>query len=302
MAVGKRIEELEVFEVSLVTSPANRRRFAIKKNKGGEEMDFDSVWSEILKMDLENEDKVDEWLEKRELSEKGKQAVKATLKTLLAYKDELPNDVINMLAKLSGMEDVKKPEHEDEKKKKEVKKEEKKEEKTEEVKKEGVSKMDLKNKMTKADLEKVPEEVRDVLESIWKERDDLKEMMVKQENEKKEREFIQKAKDEYSDLPMKAEEFGKLLKQLNDKAPDELKVLEGLLKSLNVSVEKSDLFKEVGSNMNNESVGDSWLQIEKLAESYVQKDEFGMTKEMAIAQVIQDNPKLYTSYMNELNG
>jgi hypothetical protein len=97
-----RLHDLQVDEVSLVPRGANRKKFLILKSMlGGDAMD-QSMIERILDADLEDEERVDAVLKAQGLSDKARNAVKGALRILNAFKDELPNDILNTLASLAG--------------------------------------------------------------------------------------------------------------------------------------------------------------------------------------------------------
>ncbi|PWK07505.1 hypothetical protein [Tumebacillus permanentifrigoris] len=150
-------------------------------------------------------------------------------------------------------------------------------------------------------------ELREHLETIEKQAADAKkqaEEFAKQAQEandiaKAERDarltetFINKAAG-YRALPVKAEDFGPVLKALAEKAPDEYKILDELLKSVDAAMADSDLFKEIGKGAGGGS-NDVMKRVELAAEE-LRKSEPTLTKEQAFSKALQNNPELYTEY------
>jgi hypothetical protein len=99
--LANQLHDLKVEEVSLVPKGANRKRFLILKALGGDAMS-DDMLSRILDTHVENEWHIDEVLKAQGLSEKATNAVKGALRLLNAFRDELPNDILNTLASLAG--------------------------------------------------------------------------------------------------------------------------------------------------------------------------------------------------------
>ena len=84
--------------------------------------------------------------------------------------------------------------------------------------------------------------------------------------------------------------LGAFLKRASEKLEaDDVTYLEGILKTANVRVEKSGLFKSVGHG--GEDVLDPEQQIEKDAIAKAEKD--GITKEQAVVALMESNPDLY---------
>jgi hypothetical protein len=102
--LANELRDLKVEEVSLVRRGANRKRFLLLKSAlGGDSAMYDeTLLDRVLSTDLENEDEIEQVLKAKGLSEKATNAVKGALRLLNAYKDELPPDIINTLASLVG--------------------------------------------------------------------------------------------------------------------------------------------------------------------------------------------------------
>lgn len=149
-------------------------------------------------------------------------------------------------------------------------------------------------------IEDMPDNVRPLIEKLYKEHQETAEKAQKLEKEKIEKQFIEKAKNEFSDLPVETEEFGLLLKSLNQKAPEEFEKLERILKSLNEQISESEMFKEIGSGADESGVG-TWGKIEKAAKS-IQEANPDLSQAQAVSQVITQNPELYKRYISEEGG
>lgn len=88
--------KLHTEEVSLAFNPANKKRFFMKK-----EADMDELIKLLQSEEpLEKEAEVMAFLEKANLSDKAKGAVKGALRILKAYKGEVPDGIFSQLAKL----------------------------------------------------------------------------------------------------------------------------------------------------------------------------------------------------------
>jgi len=148
-------------------------------------------------------------------------------------------------------------------------------------------------------LEKMPDNVKPIIEKLYKEHKETAEKASRLEDEKIEKEFIDKAKTEFGTLPVESAEFGKLLKSIHEKAPDEYTQLEGLLKALNGQINESELFKEVGSD--SKGTSGAWAKIEKSAKEYA-KDNPNISEAQAVSKIITENPELYLQYMQEENS
>ncbi|MGB9886746.1 MAG: hypothetical protein ACPLRW_07110 [Moorellales bacterium] len=254
---------------------------------------MEEILKAVLETELDNEKKVDEVLKAAKLSEKAQNAVKGALRLLNAYKDELPKDCMRMMAELAGYgypepAEKAKDKGEDEKKKKE---------------KYGYP-APTKKADGSLDFSNIPEEVRPMIEALWKEHEEavkkaqeLEQVLKAEREERLRKEYVQKAATEFANLPIKPEEFGLVLKGLAEKAPEEYAKLEGVLKAANEAIEKGALFAEIGRSGGLVG-GSAMAKIEEVAKSLVQKDA-SMTKEQAIAKALELHPELYTEYLQE---
>lgn len=131
-------------------------------------------------------------------------------------------------------------------------------------------------------------------EELEKRANTAEEQLKKMQDSAKLQEYIRKAEG-FKALPVKAAEFGPLLKALADTNPEQVATLEKLLKSTDEMLQKSLLFKEMGTGV--ESNG-AWSEIEKAAETIRQTDT-KLTKEQAITKAIQDNPEIYKRWKED---
>lgn len=357
-----KLKDLETFEVSLVGEAANERDFLLLKSKDGG-VKMDSLLENILQTKLENEDKVDKILEESEAQKEVELAVKSILKVMQTFSDELPDNFMKMLGKVTHgafkypnpykygypyMSPMGMSEHEEMMDKQEMGigdlgdlnpelSDEAEnaiigslrmlsefgdelpdgviqnlanliggEDMMAEVlaSKEEVENEDDVNKQEVAkSLDDLPDNVKPVIEQLFKEHKDtvekaekLEKQLSRERNEKRKQEFIQKAK-QLDNLPVNPDDFGVVMKSIADKAPEEFEQIETLLKSLNESVKKGALFEEVGSSASSSGSG-AWGKIEKAAKELVQKD-VNMTQEQAISKVIATKPELYSEYLQE---
>lgn len=294
------LKNLKVAEVSLVTKPANKRKFLIFKEEGGLDMLEDILKSlEELDIDLENEDEVENLLQKAKISDKAMNAVKGALKILSAHKDELPKQMMKDMAAMAGYGYAapKKEEKPKEEKPKEEypKKQAKPKEEYKPMKKEDGS----------LDIESIPEESRSMVEMLWKEHESaIKKADQLEADLKVEREI--RVIKEYQERGAKfpnigtSEVVGAILKTAYEVSAEYGLQVETSLKDADAKIEKSDLFKEIGS----EAIGtndSAWAKIEELAKSYVAKGE-GQSMAQAVDRVLAEHPKLYEEYTKERGG
>lgn len=287
-----RLTDLEVAEVSLVGKPANKRSFLVFKEEGGVEMpDVNEKILEILQEELP-ENIVSQLAEGEleDLEEEEMEALRSAVKLLRAYKQELPENVLETLAELA---ELKLPENEEE-----------------EVIGQDEDEKIMAKKMLKGypepvkkadgsfDLSGVPKEQRAIIEALWKqaERSELLEKQLQNEvDQRLVKQFVEKA-EAFSNLPIKASEIGPVFKTLAERAPKEFEKIDSILKAVDEALGQSKLYKEIGSN--HQGASNAWDKVEQLAAQIVQKDN-QMTKEQAIAKVLEQNPALYSEYLAE---
>jgi len=266
------VVDYDVLEVSLVSRAASRKQFLLLKSEEVEGMDLEELVEIIAKVEAEGEDQLDELL-KEGLSEKAVAAVRAALRLLNAYRDELPATILQTLAQLAGYGY---PEPAVEKKSEEGRAEE------------PVSKS--------LDLSDLPLEVRSRVEALWKRyeevlkrAEDLEEELRAEREAQREREFLAKAQ-EFSLPGIEAEALGRLLKRIDDALPDEYPVMERILRAADQVVRESALFKELGAD-----TGGSGEDLESAIAELMAKDP-GLTREMAVDRLIADRPDLYERF------
>jgi hypothetical protein len=289
-----RLEDLDVAEVSLVPRAANKRKFLILKS---EEVSMDEILKGILETDLENKDKVEKVLKDSGLSEEAANAVRAALKILVSYKDELPKDILATLGELAGYGYPAPGYGYPTQKAKE-------ENKAEEDKKKYGYPAPTKKSDGSYDFSNVPEEVRPAIETLWKEHDvavkkaaELEKALQEEKDKVARKEFIAKAA-EFDNLSIKPEEFGLVLKAVAEKSPEDYAKLEAVLKAANESIKQSKIFSEIGSSR--VSGGTAMSKIEAIAKTYIEKDA-KVTKEQAIQKVLVEHPELYEEYLKEVS-
>ena len=132
-------------------------------------------------------------------------------------------------------------------------------------------------------------------ERIAKENDELKKEIATEREIRLKKEFLQKAEA----IPFVAgekEKMAEFLKGLDEEAE---KYITGVLATANAQLEKSELFKELGSG--NAASLDVVKRVEKAAEEEVAKDG-KLTKEQAIVKVLESKPELYVEYEKQLQN
>lgn len=280
-----RLKDLDVLEVSLVPKGANKRKFLLLKSDQNLEGDesMKEVIEQILKSELQEEDKITEELQKANLSEKAVSAAKGALRILSAFKKEFPKDFIGTLSKLSGYDLPAQKEEEKAKKKEEDPKPA--------IKEDGTPVYEL-----------IPDKLKPMVEKLCKSQEDAVkksnelEKILKEEREKRLiKEFIAKA-SEFKKLPINAEEFGLVMKEFSERAPEAYEKLESILKATDKAIEDGNLFKSMGTDQTPED--NIMSKVEKAASEKMKAND-KLTKEQAITEVLKENPELYEKYESE---
>jgi hypothetical protein len=294
------LKGLNVEEVSLVNKPANERMFLLLKQEGGNTLE---VLNDVLKslneldIDLDNSEGIENILKKMKLSEKACDAAKGALKLMTAYKEEMPKGFMEKLISMAGygeMEDEEMEKPANPKGGKEMPKQPLVAEKKRMKKEDG-----------SLDIDAIPEESRELVQMLWKEHEsaikkaDELEAILKAEREIRITKEYQERGANFPNIGT-AEAVGGILKKAYEVSAEYGLQVETSLKDANAKIEKSDLFKEIGSDAvsNNDS---SWAKIEELAKSYVAKGD-GRTMAQAIDRVLAENPQLYEEYIRERSG
>ena len=150
----------------------------------------------------------------------------------------------------------------------------------------------------------LPAEVKKQLDALFKEREELlKRLERAEEIAKAERdlrltkEFIAKAEDELPALPIKPEEFGPVLKQLHELDEGLYEKVFEVLKSTNELLAKGEFFKEIGSSV--EQPASAREKLKAKAEELMKANP-GMSRAEAYERVIKSEPELYYEYEKEL--
>ena len=284
------LSDLDVFEVSLVNKPANGRAFYMTKS-ADKESAMDEKILAIIETPASNEAAFDAIIQKEEMSEDAVRAVRAALRLLDAFKDEIPSDTLNGLADAAGMD-----RHE------------------EEVDPEkGYASLgqgdEQDNKSADAlKSEELPEEIRPAIEALWKSNDEYAsrvselEIILKTERDerltKAETERISKS---YGHVPgADAAKVADLLIDIRKATPDPAVAIEELLAATEQAmVAKSEgAFEETGVSTTEVISGSAWGRIEGKANELVSKGA-APNRAKAIDKVLTDHPELYAEYLSD---
>jgi hypothetical protein len=158
---------------------------------------------------------------------------------------------------------------------------------------------------TKLDLSTLPPEVQAQIDSLFKSQEEAVkkaaelEAVLKEERDKRLTEEALAIAKGFSHLPIKAEEFGPVVKALREKAPQEWAEVMKALTAADTAIGEGKLFDEVGTTTSPKA-SSVMGQINALADGLVQKSEIKLTREQAVDQVLKSNPDLYNEYLKEL--
>ena len=290
------LEMDEAGEISVVDWGANnKKRFPVWKSKDHKMDEIETIIQAVIEQEVDAEKGLAELVTKAKLSEKGAAAVKTVVRMLEGFKDELPPNILGMLAGLTKMEapaPAKKKEEEDGKLP-EVKKEE--------------------NKPIAKALADLPEPVRKALE----EKDAARDLEIKTltdnnakitkalEDEKDARElagWVEKAKTELSHYPGESfEESAASLHAIHKINPKLAETQFASMKKASDALKGSEIFKNKGSK-GDVAGGSAWDKIEKMAAGIVEKSaDTSVTKAQAITRVLatEEGQALYAEYEAE---
>ncbi len=324
----RRLKNLHVDEVSLVDRAANRRRFLMLKRDGGEIMSGE-LTQEVLDVLTVPADGEPAAIAKAGVPVAARPAAQAVVRLLKGYAAEFTPAALRGLLDAAGIQvakaakdpdddgdDDEGPEGDDDedraamegmseaekaryrKEHAEARKARREKAREEKARKERAAKAagGLPEPIKKADgtwdLSGVPVEYAPIVKAAW----DAQEIAKAERDLRLTREFVAKAAG-YDALPIEPEKFGPVLKVLHEKAPAEAAQVEAVLQGANEAVQKGALYAEAGRS-GVSSGGSAWAEIEKAAGELVSKST-GMTKEQAVAKVMEMRPELYARYLRE---
>jgi len=233
---------------------------------------------DILKSILEtDEGEVSRIVKEARLEGEAAGVLEAAAKLLKAYKDELPEDALKILAKACGL-----PESEPAVEKNDPKNEgEGKEGPAESLSKEAIAKMDP---GTQAVVKQLLEENVVTKAEAREARQIAKEL----KDEKILKEYVEKAED-LPHLPIAALKFAPVMKALGEEHPAEFAEVYRVLKAADALLEKSAVFSEIGKAGQASSAE---AQIYAKARGLVAKDA-DLSFEEAVEKVMDQESELY---------
>ena len=252
----------------------------------------------VLETPAENESALEEMISKQEMSEDAVRAVRAALRLLDAFKDEVPSDTLRGLAAAAGMDMHMEEEREMMDEEKMMEEEEK-----------GMmyqQKSDDPAALLKsADL---PAEMRPVIEALAKshaeasERVGELERVLKAERDQRllkiETDRVAKS---YSHVPgVEAEALAATMIQLRKGNSQALESFEKILAATETALvaKAAGAFEETGTNSVPAGSSSIHGRLEEESKALVQKGDFS-TMEQAYDHLIQHKPELYASFLEE---
>lgn len=110
--------------------------------------------------------------------------------------------------------------------------------------------------------------------------------------------YVAKAKA-FDKIPVKAEDFGKVLMAVDKAVPDAFAQIESVLGAVNAAMETSQIFENLGS-ASATTTGTSLETLDAKAADIAARD--GITVEQAFVLACHEFPELYDNYQKELRG
>jgi len=97
-----RLTNVETLEVSLVTRGANKKKFALTKSEDPKMDELSEILKAVLETEIESEAQLEELFKLNKVSDGAMDAVRAALRSLSGFKDEIPGNVMNGLMAMVG--------------------------------------------------------------------------------------------------------------------------------------------------------------------------------------------------------
>jgi hypothetical protein len=271
------LKDINILELSPVKRPANRKRAIVRK----------STEESMIIKDLSAR------LEKAELDEAQKQAVMAALDALEMAREGMDPEAFE--AAMGALASLMMPEAP--------------EEEPMDVDAEDGPEADMADgeEEEKAcdDMEKEDEMKKsEDFEALLKARDDelaeLRKSLADRDEAIKAKSYQEKA-ESFSGVPLATDELAALLRVVDDAGKEDVaKSLERLLSGTSEVIGKSEAFQELGgSGEATEGKDGAMGKIDALAEAVIQKSAQKITREQAVARVLDENPELYTEWVNQ---
>jgi hypothetical protein len=146
-------------------------------------------------------------------------------------------------------------------------------------------------------MKSVPEAVREMLNKAKADADAVRAELRKEREERRDAEFVAKARDQWSSLALDTDEVGKAMRRLTDVDASLAETIEKALNSANAQAESADIFAEIGT-AGRPDTGDTYGKVQSLAKALVSEGK-ASTVEQAVVDLISADPTLYHEYVAE---
>jgi hypothetical protein len=261
--------EVEVDFISFVPRGANRKKYFIVKEDR-------ELKEDILKAILEtDEGEVSRTLKEAKLEGEAAEVLGSAAKLLKAYKDELPEGALQILAKACGLPGPEPKEKIDAAA--------------------GQTGAEGKAALSKESIAKMDPETQTIVKQLLEENNatkaeaqEARRIAKELKDEKILKEYVEKAED-LIHLPIEARKFAPVMKALGEEHPAEFAEVYRILKAADALIEKSAVFSEIGKAGQASSAE---AQIYAKARALVAKDG-DLTLEEAVEKVMDLEPDLY---------
>lgn len=251
----------------------------------------------LLETPAEHEAKLNEIIAKEEMSEDAVRAVRAALRLLDAFKDEVPSDTLRGLAAAAGMDLHMEEERADDDAEKE-----------DEMDK-GYKAPSMKSTEDLLKSADIPDSLRPTLEQLWKSSEqatarveELEGVLKSERDQVLQKNETERVSKSFGHVPgVDANKLAETLIAMRKASPDGAAAFEEVLAATEAAmVAKSEgAFEETGVTVPTESGGrTAWAKIQSMADERVTKGD-SPNRAKAIDEVLIKNPELYSAYLEE---
>lgn len=146
-------------------------------------------------------------------------------------------------------------------------------------------------------MKSVPEPVREMLNKAQADANAAREELRKEREERRDAEFVAKARTSWQNLSIDPEVVGKAMRRLSDVDASLAEVITKALDSAEAQAESANIFAEIGTAGRPDN-GDAYGKVQALAKSLVAEGK-SATVEQAVVDLISNDPSLYHDYVAE---
>lgn len=146
-------------------------------------------------------------------------------------------------------------------------------------------------------MKSVPEPVREMLNKAQADANAAREELRKEREERRDAEFVAKARASWQNLSIDPEVVGKAMRRLSDADASLAEVISKALDSAEAQAESANIFAEIGT-AGRPDTGDAYGKVQALAKSLVAEGK-SATVEQAVVDLISSDPSLYHEYVAE---